>query len=208
MRVRRPSTTWTLLAVTLFALIACAGCAGGPRPYRAMARAATSEESVFAQAHDDRLKLAVREAMAANGLGLHITPYAYMGHLFVVGHVDSPEQRERVLTIVQGVSGVRSVDGYLPDNVSGGTSDAVSQKASDVEIEAKVKVALALGGDKVTQIDVEALDGHVVLLGVVGSQDAIDIAASSAQGVTGVTGVTNFLLLPEAGYERLRPGLL
>jgi osmotically-inducible protein OsmY len=208
MRVRPPSTTWTLLAVTLFALIAGASCAGGPRPYRAMARAATSEESVFAQAHDDRLKLAVREAMAANGLGLHITPYAYMGHVFVVGHVDSPEQRERVLTIVRGVSGVRSVDGYLPDSVSGGTSDAVSQKASDVEIEAQVKVALALGGDKVTQIEVEALGGHVVLLGVVGSREAIDIAASSAQGVTGVTGVTNFLLLPEAGYERLRPGLL
>ena len=50
-------------------------------------------------------------------------------------------------------------------------------------------------------------DGHVVLLGVVRSQEAVSAATQAARSVSGVTGVTSFLLLPEAGYESLRPGL-
>ena len=71
-----------------------------------------------------------------------------------------------------------------------------------LEITGEVKAALGLGGDRVTQIDLEVLAGHVVLLGVVADQAAIDTAVNAAQGVNGVTGVTNFLLLPEEGYEK------
>lgn len=103
-------------------------------------------------------------------------------------------------------AGVRSVDSYLPDTSSSG--DGASGVADDVEIEAVVTSALALSGDEVVmRIDMKVVDGQVVLLGVVASEQAIQTAVSSAQGVSGVTGVTNFLLLPEPGYERLRPSL-
>jgi osmotically-inducible protein OsmY len=59
----------------------------------------------------------------------------------------------------------------------------------------------------VTRVDLEVLAGHVVLLGVVDSQQAVDAAVADARRASGVTGVTSFLLLPEPEYERRRPSL-
>ncbi len=178
-------------------LLSGAGC-GGARPYRAMAKAASSEEDVHAQVNDDRLKASLRAALLTTdaAAAVHITPYAYMGHAYLVGFVDSAAQRQAVAAAAHGVEGVRSLEIYLPDR------PAESQTASDLATTAEVKTALALGGDRVTQIDVEVLAGQAVLLGIVGSQEAIDAAVAAAQGVEGVRGVTSFLLLPEPGYEK------
>ncbi len=184
-------------AGVLALLVGGAGC-GGARPYRAMAKAASSEESVPAQVADDRLKLSLREALLANGPAaeIHVTPYVYMGHAYLVGFVAGAAQRQQLTDAAQGVAGVRSVDTYLPDQ------PADSQTARDIEMEGKVKAALALNRERITQIDVDALAGHVVLLGVVANQSDIDAAVAAARGVDGVTGVTSFLLLPEKGYEK------
>lgn len=178
-------------------LLTGAGC-GGARPYRAMAKAASSEENVHAQVADDRLKASLREALLTTdaAAAVHITPYVYMGHAYLVGFVDSAGQRQAVAAAAHGVEGVRSLDIYLPDR------PAESQTASDLAIEGEVKATLALDRDRVTQIDVEVLAGQVVLLGVVSSQEAIDSAVAAAHGVHGVTGVTTFLLLPEPEYEK------
>ena len=178
-------------------LLAGAGC-GGARPYRAMAKAASSEESVPAQVGDDRLKLALREALLSSDAtaAVHVTPYVYMGHAYLVGFVDGAAQRQRLTDAARAVAGVRSLDTYLPDQ------PAESETASDFAMKGEVKAALAVERDRVTQIDVEALAGHVVLLGVVSGQAAIDAAVAAAQGVSGVTGVTTFLLVPEGEYEK------
>lgn len=178
------------------------GC-GGFRPYRMMGRAATSEETVFAQAEDKELKIQLREALLAGGESpLAITPYVFMGHGFVVGFVQGPEQRDEILRAAQGVEGLRSVQSYLPER------PAASAPVDDVATKVKIKEALALHPEVVvTRVDVEALDGHIVLLGVVASEAARESAVAAAAGVSGVTGVTNFLLLPEPGYESLRPHL-
>ena len=185
-------------ALGVFVVLAgSAGC-GGARPYRAMAKAASSEESARAQAGDDKLKVALREAVLASdpAAEVHVTPYVYMGHAYLVGFVDGAAERQKVTAAAQAVPGVRSLDTYLPDQ------PATSQTASDLDIEGKVKAALALGGERVTQIDIDVLAGEVVLLGVVASQSDIDSAITAAQGVSGVTGVKSFLLLPEEGYEK------
>jgi len=62
-------------------------------------------------------------------------------------------------------------------------------------------------GEVAMRIETEALAGHVVLLGVVSSQDAVDSAGARARTIAGVKGVTNFLIVPEAEYESLRPHL-
>jgi hypothetical protein len=116
-----------LLAVLL---IITAGC-GGARPYRAMARAATSEENVFAQAQDKELRIQLREALLARGDSpLAITPYVYMERGFVVGFVADGAQRDGVLSAAQGVQGLRSLQGYLPDRpTTSSTTDDVATKA-------------------------------------------------------------------------------
>lgn len=204
MRHHHRRLAWTLLGM---AMLVTTGC-GGARPYRAMAKAAASEESAFAQASDDRLKIRVRETLLGSGAGLHVTPYVYMGHVFLVGHPASASQAEQAVEAVQAVGGVRSVQAYLPVAGTGDAVGAVSNGVDGVALEAQVKAALPGAGDRPLQIDVAAVGSHIVLLGVVESQDAIDHAVESAQGVSGVSGVTSFLLLPEPGYERLRPSLL
>lgn len=185
------------------ALLVAAGC-GGARPYRAMAKAASSEENVFSQAEDHRLALRVREAILADDPSgvISVKPYAYMAHVYLVGFVNDADEGRRLESVANSVTGVRTVDSYLPVRPASGST------VSDEELKAKVKAAMALEpGEVAMRIETEALAGHVVLLGVVSSQDAVQSAGARARTVAGVKGVTNFLLVPEAEYESLRPHL-
>jgi osmotically-inducible protein OsmY len=184
------------------------GCGGAPAYARA-AKAQASELNVLAQAHDDRLKMRLREAILADQAlsALTIAPYVFMERGFVVGHVGGSEQAEAVLRAARGVSGLRSVDGYLPVRPSSPQTSAVSSTASDATITAETKSALGLAGVVVRRVSVETLDGQVVLLGVVSSEQERLQAERAAVGVNGVHGVTNWLLLPESEYSTVRPKL-
>ena len=172
-----------------------------------MGRAARSERNLAVQVDDHLLTEKIRSALAdTEGFGgAEVTPYVYMGHVFLVGFVTHSDQQSDATRAVQDLDGVRSIGAYLP--VRTDTTRDVSDIASDAAIEGKVKAALALAGQPVTRVDMQVLAGHVVLLGVVRSQEAVSAATQAARSVSGVTGVTSFLLLPEAGYESLRPGL-
>ena len=176
--MRRRSLGTACLILIASGLVAC----GGVRPYRAMARAATSEENVAAQLEDHRLKLRMREAILAGDPAktLDVTPYAYMGHAYLVGFAD-PKDADELVRRVRGLDGVRSVDAYLP------TCPASRSAAADLELKAKVKSALALEpGEVVTRIQIEALAGHVVLLGVVASPEAVASAGERVRHLSGV----------------------
>jgi hyperosmotically inducible protein len=188
-----------MLPLTFAAL----GC-GHARPYRAMAKAATSEENVRTQAEDKRLAMHIRESILTTDASqvLAITPHAYMGHVYLTGFIANQAQADDVVVRVRALEGVRSVDTYLLPKPSDRSI------ANDETIKAKVKAQLGLSpGEVATRVDLEVLAGHVVLLGVVSSPQAIDEAGQLAAHTGGVTGVTNFLLLPEPGYESLRPHL-
>lgn len=202
---RRPVTSVAKAALAVLMLLVGVGC--GARPYRAMAKAATSEENVFSEIDDHRLKASLRTALVQSdaSASIHITPYVYMGHAYLVGFVDSPQQRETALAAANGVAGIRSLDTYLPDRPAPAEDTGT---ASDLSLKAEVKAKLALDPNEVvTRIELEVLDGHVVLLGVVASEAAQQAAVNSTQSVSGVTGVSNFLLVPEAAYGKLRPSL-
>jgi len=192
-------------AMGILGLVALAAC-GGVRPYGWRERDARSERKPVAQVDDRQLTERVRSALADSDLtGAEVTPHVYMGHVFLVGFVDHSDQQGEATRAVQDVEGVRSVGAYLP--VRPNDPKTVSNVAGDAVIEGKVKAALLLAGRPVTRIDTQVLNGHVVLLGVVKSQEAVSAATAAARGVSGVTGVTSFLLLPEPGYETLRPDL-
>jgi len=195
-------TLGTLTPLTL------AGCGGGVRPYRAMAKAAASDENVQAQAKDKRLSLQVREALAATDAAavVHVSPHVYMDRVFLVGFVDSEDQRSRLEAAARGVEGVRDVDGYLPVR-SPDTGSWTSATMNDAELKAELTAALAadLRTAKL-RVDTEVVAGHIVLLGVVGSDSERDAAERVAKGIVSPDHVTSFLLLPEPGYEKpLRP---
>lgn len=189
------------------------GCSGGVRPYRAMVKAARSELSPDALARDQRLKLHLRKAILLDQTyaGLSISPYVYMERGFVVGLVDSVEHATGILRAARTVQGLRSLKGHLPvrKQAPDGNDKETRESTSDLTIKAEVKAQFALVPSIVSsQIDFEVLDGNVVLLGVVASEDVRDTAQREALMVSGVTEVTNLLLLPESAYMKRRPGLL
>jgi len=197
----RTSRRWAAVAVVIVGCLMVSAC-GRMRPYRALAKAASSEENAAAQIQDHQLKARIRETIFTtnSGLALAVTPYAYMGHAFLVGFVGSADEADALMRAVRAIDGVRTLETYLP------MRPAERSTAGDLELKAQVKGTLALEpGEVVTRIEIEVLAGHVVLLGVVRSSDAVTAAGTSVGRISGVTGVTNFLLVPEAEYESVRP---
>ncbi|HKA30610.1 MAG TPA: BON domain-containing protein [Candidatus Binatia bacterium] len=189
--------------VAILGLVALAACSD-VGPSRRMAHGARSERNPTTQVDDRHLANKLRSALADSDqlTDADITPHVYMGHVFLVGFVTHSDQQGEATKAVQDVDGVRSVGAYLP--VRSRPAKSGSNVASDTAIEAKVRAALELVGQPVTRIDLQVLDGHVVLMGVVKSQEAVSAATAAARSVSGVTGVTSFLLLPEPGYGMLR----
>ena len=205
----------TMLALAGLAMLVLSvdGCGGGVRPYGKMFKAARSELSPIALARDQRLKLRLREAILVNETfaALSISPHVYMERGFVVGLVDTAEQADGILKAARSVQGLRSLEGYLPvrKQVPEGNDKETGESSSDLAIKAEIKAKLALAPNIVSsQIDYDVLEGNVVFLGVVASEEMRDKAQREALKISGVTDVTNFLLLPESGYMKRRPGLL
>src|SRR5262245_60761270 len=82
-------------AMLLVLVVGSAGCGGSVRPHRHTRRGAASEERERAQVDDHRLTASLHEALVAAGLGAGIRPFAYMGHAFLVGSVQSSGDQDR-----------------------------------------------------------------------------------------------------------------
>ena len=198
---------YALTACLLAALLIAQGC-GGARPYSRMYKSASSELSAPAQARDQRLKAHLRTALISEaGLaGLTLSPEVVMERGYVIGHLETPDQEAAVLRIALGVTGLRSVDTYLP--LSQTPSAADSSTVSDMTIHTEIAAALRLApGVVASRITVTVLDRQVVLVGVVSGDEERRLAVDAASGVGGVKGVTDWLLLPEPGYMAVRPKL-
>jgi len=186
--------TAPIAATAALVSIALCACSGGSRPHRAMTKAAASEESVPSQAQDHAIRAQVRERLLEDGLGVAITPYVYMGRVYLVGFVTSAERRDVAIHAAQDVSGVRSVQAYVP------TILRSSSEAEDRALEAEIKARLAVEGQVASRIDVAVVGGHAVLMGVLPTDADIASAVATAKAVGGVSGVTSFLhSLPTGG---------
>jgi osmotically-inducible protein OsmY len=189
------------LPLLLFLSPLLASCAV---PYVKAEQAAVDPRSVLVQARDQRLQMELRRVVVEDESfsGLTISPHVFMERGFLVGFVDSEGQADSVLAASQSVEGLRSVQGYLP------VRPATDSTAADLELKGEIKAAIGLHPPLVvSRYTVEVLDGHVVLLGVVESEEERDSVARVAAGVSGVVEVQDFLLVVEPGFESLRPHL-
>lgn len=196
---------WT---VCLLATLVIAAACGGARPYSLMYKSASSELSGPAQARDHRLKANLRAALIAEeGIaGLSLSPDVVMERGYVIGRVETADQAATILRIARGVSGLRSVDVYLP--ISQSQLPADSSTVSDMTIHTEIATALRLAqGVVASRINVTVLDRRAVLLGVVSGENERHQAIEAVSSVEGVNGVTNWLLLPEPDYMAVRPKL-
>ena len=127
-----------------------------------------------------------------------------MERAYVTGHVDTLDQAAAVQRIARSVSGLRSVEVYLP--ISPPQPNPDSSTMSDMTIRTEIAAALKLApGVVASRITVTVLDRRAVLFGVVSGDEERRNAVQAASGVEGVKGVTNWLLLPEPDYMAVRP---
>ncbi len=121
---------------------------------------------------------------------LDFDAYCYEGHAYVIGEYERHEQADKAAQIARKTPGVHTVTTYfLPKspNDNCGTTD-------NMEISAALRQKLIADNEIwSTNIDVEMVQCHVVLLGLVGSKQAKDKAIAYARAIPGVRGVKSFI---------------
>jgi len=192
------------LLALLLALLVATGCAGPFVAYKKAADAAMSPLSAPALVRDQALKSELRRVVLESESyeGLSITPAVFMERGFLVGFVDSQEQGEALIAAARQVTGLRSLETYLP------VSPPQSTTESDFTLKGEVKTRVALDRSLVSaRYTIEVLNAEVVLLGVVMSEEEREQVEDVVDGTGGVTGVKNFLLVVEEPYASIRPHL-
>ncbi|MGA9176821.1 MAG: BON domain-containing protein [Desulfobacterales bacterium] len=142
----------------------------------------TIKLTIINKYHDDEY------ISALNSLDLSVE--CYKGHVYLVGEYDKPVQKERAVKIAKNVTGVDKVTSYLlPKN----RNDICG---IDENLKIMLSVKTNLIGDKdlwARNIDVKSVQCHVILYGIVASDDKITKAVEHAKSVEGVRSVKSFL---------------
>jgi hyperosmotically inducible protein len=153
---------------------------------------AVDERKVGTIVSDEEIKLSIQEKLLGDDAikVLDISTFCYNGYVYLVGEYGTEKEKERALEIANNASGVKSVTHYLLRKNKEDTCGWTDK----LEIDGKIRAELI--GDRdisSTNIDVKAIQCHVVLLGIVGSKKEIAKAIAHAKSVTGVRGVTSYL---------------
>jgi hyperosmotically inducible protein len=175
-----------IYALTLLALCGCSTV------IQTSYGVAVDERKVGTIASDEQIKRTIQGKLLADDAIkiLDISTFCYNSHVYLVGEYGTEKEKERALEIANHVQGVKAVTHYLlrikKENTCGWRDN--------LEIGAKIRAKLI--GDKdisSTNIDVKAIQCHVVLLGIVGSEKEVAKAIAHTKSVTGVRGVTSYL---------------
>jgi len=142
----------------------------------------TIKLTIINKYHDDEY------ISALNSLDLSVE--CYKGHVYLVGEYDKPVQKERAVKIAKNVNGVDKVTSYLLQK----NRNDICGINENLKIMLSVKTNLI--GDKdlwARNIDVKSVQCHVILYGIVASDDKITKAVEHAKSVEGVRSVKSFL---------------
>lgn len=182
----------SLILLILAAVWLCPAASEAFLPYAAMYKAFKDPRAYTVQASDKRLALEARAALLAAdpGLVVDLSLDCYVGQVFLVGEVADAAAADKARRAVASLSGVRSVEAFLP--VKGQTPG----DASALQVR---KALVGEEGGGALSLSVKAVGGTVVLMGMVSEPGDKDQAARAAAAVPGVTAVKDFLLVPEAG---------
>ena len=156
--------------------------------------AAVDQRNIKTIAADRNIKLTIEKSFFDDKSikVLDIAAFVYDGHAFLTGEYDTAVQKQRAIAIARQVVGVKDVTAYLLAKQKGdfcGVTD-------NATLATKVKTALIKDDDIwATNINVEAVQCHIVLLGIVGTQAEISKAIAHARRVENVRGVQSYLMV-------------
>jgi len=176
----------------------------------------SDERDMNTMVRDNMLSLKAQSAMLTAQGSSNVHVYAYNGEIFAVGVVDSADDRDRVIRSMQNVKGVGAIKGYIRLR---DTDDPINTTA-DNSLQNRARMALSRYLlHKNSGVEVQAVDGQLCLMGVVGTHaEALDII-QYVETVTGKPALsmlsirdeyatghtqTNRLYLLEPGEESVR----
>ncbi len=177
------------MMIYALALLTLCGCSMVARSTYGVA---VDERKLGTILSDEEIKLTIQERLLNDDAikFLDISTFCYEGHVYLVGEYGKEKEKERALEIANQVPGTKSVTHHLlkkrKDDTCGWTDN--------LEIGGKIRVEL-IGDQDIssTNVDVKAIQCHVVLLGIVGSRKEVAKAIAHAKSVTGVRDVTSYL---------------
>ena len=177
------------MMICVLALLTLCGCSMAVRSTYGVAVDERTMGTIFS---DEQIKLTIHQRLLDDDAikFLDISPFCYDGHVYLVGEYGTGKEKERALEIANHVPGVKSVTYYL---LRKGNEDTCGW-TDNLEIGAKIRAELI--GDRdisSTNVDVKAIQCHVVLLGIVGSREEVAKVIAHAKSVAGVRGVTSYL---------------
>ena len=156
--------------------------------------AAVDQRTIKTIAADTKTKVAIEKSFYDDKTVkvLDILAFVYDGHAYLVGEYDTSAQKQQAIAIARKTEGVKDVTIYLLAKKKGdfcGVTD-------NATLATKVKTALIKDKEIwATNINVEAVQCHIVLLGIVATQAEINKAIVHAKGVANVRGVKSYLRL-------------
>jgi osmotically-inducible protein OsmY len=150
---------------------------------------ASDERDMNTIVRDNMLSLKAQSAMLTANGSSDVQVRAYNGEIFAVGVVDTEADRNRVIQAMQNVKGVGAIKGYIRLR----DSEKPVNRLADSSLENQARLAMARHLlHKNAGVEIQAVDGQLCLMGVVGTHaEALDII----QYVETVTGKPALSLL-------------
>lgn len=127
-----------------------------------------------------------------------ITPYCYFGKLYLVGEYDSPDQLKKIYQCVDKVDGKRAVISRLYLRDADAKNTFFHNQARYAELRAQLMADFEVTS---TPIEVEIVQGDIILLGAVQNKEERDRIVGHAMDMDGVHRVVSYLYHQENAAE-------
>ena len=182
--MRRSITLVPLIALVLAFGLLAQGCTAY--------KAAVDERSVGGMVDDEWITAQIEAKFLDDKTVkyLDFDSASYQGHVFITGEYESKAQVDRAVAIARGVEGVRRVTTVVFPKREGDTCGTLDNM--DIYRQIKQK---HIGDEDIhsTNVDIEVVQCHIIMMGIVGSQKEIDDAVAHAKTIPEARSVRNYL---------------
>lgn len=152
----------------------------GLRTIQKIALIAADERDLDDMAKDKILSIKASANLMAEPLS-NVEAYAYNSDIYVVGEVDSLETRNRIITELREIKGVRDVKGVIkerpPDDYAPNVSDAYLENIVQLALTKQLHI-------RSSNIEAEACQGEIFILGVVADKQEEFEIIEYVRGIT------------------------
>lgn len=160
---------------------------------------ASDERDMNTILRDNMLTLKSKSSLLTAQGADEVHVYAYNGDVFAVGVVETELDRDRVIRTLQSVKGVNKVKGHIRLS----DPEYPGMRQADAALENRVRMSLSRYLlHKNAGVDVEAVQGDLCLMGVVGTYaEALDLI-QYVESVSGARALSLLAIRDEYAYGR------